>query len=535
MNRPIFSSGRIRVLLLGAALAAVTLAIYWPVFHYPYVQDDYLKIGALKKWGLSSYLDRAFTFRDVRFSRALGMAAFGVVYTGFSGNPLAYHVIQIGIHIANALMLAGIFQNVFGRSWPAWSAAFLYAGAATIHLDPLLWGTGLGEFGCSFFFFAALLAYLHGFRWISALAYLLSLGFKEGGCLLPGILLAHVWLISDAERPWGQRLRQAVLRVWPHLLIFSAYAAYKLLQPSPLDLPPRHPYAVSFEPLRLLESAGWYLRWLWAAVLSWPESWFPAANRWWAIPSALLFGAILWRSRSSSRAGGSTARTAAWLAVWLALGLAPAFFFVNHLFRYYLIYATPAAMGLGLLGLLGLPPARIGIARALMAALVLYQAAASGLLVRWLDRIGPDLPHAVGGVYSLVARGATANMINDAFLRYGPQEPPPHSVFVLAGVNLSGELGHAGLRARFGDHTLLMFAPSELRKDEQGVFIHRLSLGWNARRRLAPRAETQTERRYLARGQTFLYVRKGSRLVRLGWELLPALVQPAEPEPAAGP
>jgi len=131
-NDPPVPSRR-RAWLLGFVLALGTLASYWPVQHYDYVNLDdpiYVYQAPLVQAGITSPgFKWAFTNVEggnwnplVWLSHMLDTQMFGPE-AGAGGR----HVTNVLLHVANVLLLFALLLRMTGAAWPSAFAAALFA------------------------------------------------------------------------------------------------------------------------------------------------------------------------------------------------------------------------------------------------------------------------------------------------------------------------------------------------------------------------------------------------------------------------
>ena len=105
----------------GAVIFLLVLAVYWPVLHAQFVWDDQLlvtqnplvqgKLGIGSVWFQTDF--------------PLTLAAFWVQWLAWGNHPAGYHLVNVLLHAANAVLL----WRVLGRlKIPgAWLAAIIFA------------------------------------------------------------------------------------------------------------------------------------------------------------------------------------------------------------------------------------------------------------------------------------------------------------------------------------------------------------------------------------------------------------------------
>src|SRR5262249_52979849 len=122
-----------RTILTCLVFGAVTLAAYWPVFPNDfanYDDDNYIlenpHVSTGLSWGNVVWAFQAFHASNWHpltwLSHMLDCQIFGL-------NPTGHHVINLGLHIANTLLLFLLLKRVTGAFW----RCALLAGAFALH------------------------------------------------------------------------------------------------------------------------------------------------------------------------------------------------------------------------------------------------------------------------------------------------------------------------------------------------------------------------------------------------------------------
>jgi protein O-mannosyl-transferase len=191
-----------RLVIPGAFLILCVFLAFLPVVHNGFIWDDDIYItnnslliapgGLWKIWFSLDVPSQYFplTYTVFRFERALwGLA------------PLGYHLINLLLHSANALLVWRLLKrlNVPG----AWLGAALFA-LHPIQVETVAWATELKNIMSLFFFLLSLLAWVEFVEerpkpvwWYYGLAlifYGLALCSKTTACTLPAALLLILWL-----------------------------------------------------------------------------------------------------------------------------------------------------------------------------------------------------------------------------------------------------------------------------------------------------------------------------------------------------
>jgi hypothetical protein len=234
----------------------------------------------------------------------------------------------------NSVLILLIAQLVRRSRIIALAVAVLYATAATIHLDPLLWMVGIFDLMGVFFFFSGLALFMSGKPRLSGLSFLLGLLFKEAVVALPVVLLG--WLFWEREKN-TRRLAGIVTNLGPHLAALVVYLPLKLSGLSPFAFPSGHPYHLTFLGVSVVRNGLDYAAWSLGALVPFLST-RPVAGLLVAVVLAML--AVFTTTR---RVPGLPVHWA-FLALWAVAGIAVAVPLSNHWYRYYLTYSFPAVL-----------------------------------------------------------------------------------------------------------------------------------------------------------------------------------------------
>jgi hypothetical protein len=201
------------------AVAAIAAIAYLPslggVFHF----DDYNVIV---------YYDTVHSWQALLERAGLGVRpllkasyTFNWLYGGFS-------LLNIAFHAMNATLLFLLGEKLFADRRAAWIAALLFAlhPAAT---EAVTYISGRSSSLMAVFYLGAMLAYLHGKRWISAGLFFMAVATRETAVTLPAALL-----LCEVCR--GTAWKQILRRQWPHWALLAAGGVFLLLNQRYFDL-----------------------------------------------------------------------------------------------------------------------------------------------------------------------------------------------------------------------------------------------------------------------------------------------------------
>ena len=265
------------VLFGGLFIILATLAAYWPVLHAGFIWDDNAYVTN------NPLLTAPDGLRRIWFSFYNQSQYFPLVYTTlrfeyslWGLHPLGYHVVNVLLHAANALLVWLALRRLALPG--AWLAAAIFA-LHPVQVESVAWISELKNTESTFFYLLALLAWMKfatanswRFYTLTFLLYALALFSKSTACTLPGVMLLVLWLKREPVN----------LRRWAQLIPFlAAGLAMGLLsiwwEKQMGDYQAR--YGLSFSWLQRLLIASHAL-WFYAGKLVWPVNLTFSYPRW---------------------------------------------------------------------------------------------------------------------------------------------------------------------------------------------------------------------------------------------------------------
>ena len=220
----ISSDRRLQTWLGALALGALTLMIYRPAWHGGFIWDDDRYVtnnplliapdGLRRIWlsldAPSQYFPLAYTV--LRIQREL-----------WDLNPVGYHLVNIFLHVANALLVWWILARL--RVPGAWFAATIFA-VHPVQVESVAWISELKNVLMAFFFLLTLAAWIEYvdiggkrrrlFYFLAIGFYLLALFAKSTACTLPAALILILWLKGKPIRG------RAILEIVPFVFLAIA-------------------------------------------------------------------------------------------------------------------------------------------------------------------------------------------------------------------------------------------------------------------------------------------------------------------------
>jgi len=205
-----------KTLVAAGALILLTLIVYLPAIHCGYVWDDDAYVTA------NPLLTDANGLKRIWFSFDSPSQYFPLVYTAFrmehalwGFDPLGYHLVNVLIHIINALLVWLVLSKLGIRG--AWLAGAIFA-LHPVNVESVAWITERKNTLSTLFYLLTVLAWLRfaskdaGQWWryygLALILYALALFAKTTACTLPATLLIVLWV--KGERVDWKRVGQTI-------------------------------------------------------------------------------------------------------------------------------------------------------------------------------------------------------------------------------------------------------------------------------------------------------------------------------------
>ena len=237
-------TGRAMAMSVCVALIALSLIIYAPVRHYPFVNTDdgvYVTANANVLQGLSwSNVRWALTDARVPYWHPLTFLSHMLDVQLFGTNAGGHHVTSVILHIASALLLFGLLLEMTGAFWTSAVAAGLFA-LHPLRVESVAWIAERKDVLSTLFWIATTWAYV---RWVrrpgpkrySLVVVLFGLGLMAKPMIvtLPfALLLLDYWPLERTALPSSSRghrvgLRALVKEKIP-LFVLAAFASLATL------------------------------------------------------------------------------------------------------------------------------------------------------------------------------------------------------------------------------------------------------------------------------------------------------------------
>jgi Flp pilus assembly protein TadD len=258
---------------LGALLVLITIAIYIPAIGAGYIWDDDTLLTANPQMRNSAGLGEIWRGEQVRDYTPVTLTLFWLECRLWGLTPTGYHVVNILLHAASALLLWLILRRL--RIPGAWLAALLFA-IHPVNVASVAWVAELKNTLSSALFLGSILTFLiardekRRLAYAGSLALFILAALSKGAVVtLPAVLILCIL--------WRDRkiTRRDLLAILPHAIIglaaalltihFQARAQHYGLIPDTLE------YRIA--------RAGMAI-WYYLAALVWPAGLSPMRPQW---------------------------------------------------------------------------------------------------------------------------------------------------------------------------------------------------------------------------------------------------------------
>ncbi len=151
-----------RSLIVGILLILVTLLVYLPVWHYPFVNYDdemYVTGNPMVQAGLTwTGVQWAFTTLETGNWHPLTWLSLMLDRQLFGLNAGGCHLVNVLFHTANTALLFVLLLRLTGTLWPSVFIAALF-GLHPLHVESVAWISERKDVLSTFFFMLTLMAY----------------------------------------------------------------------------------------------------------------------------------------------------------------------------------------------------------------------------------------------------------------------------------------------------------------------------------------------------------------------------------------
>lgn len=177
----------------AAAIIAISVAgllLFGASFNHPFHFDDVLITNDANV----TNANHLFHFFNPLHLRQLTFFTFYLNYVAGGGNAGGYHMFNVMVHIANAILLYALLSAFFER-WIAIAAAALFL-IHPIQTEPVLYVYQRSILLACFFSLLALIALTRGRPWLASFLFLFAFESKEAALAVP-LAVAGIYVTSN--------------------------------------------------------------------------------------------------------------------------------------------------------------------------------------------------------------------------------------------------------------------------------------------------------------------------------------------------
>ncbi len=270
-------------------LALVTCVVFWRVLGNDFINFDDNSYVSQNRWvqdGLSSAsIQAAFSKSFNGHWHPLTTLSYMVDTAIFGNGAGGYHLTNLLLHVANAILLFLILLRMTGAHFPSAAAAMLFA-IHPLHVEPVAWIASRKDVLSTFFLLLTIAAYLwYGQRrsarrmGLVVVCMLLGLLSKAMLVTMPVLLLIlDYWPLRRYETCWGEgrhaRIRRVLSLVKEKLSLFAVSMIFAVItvatQATSGTMSKLDSLSVGARIVNAVESYGVYL-----AKMVWPRGLAP--------------------------------------------------------------------------------------------------------------------------------------------------------------------------------------------------------------------------------------------------------------------
>lgn len=318
------SRGFILAILPDIAIVVLTLVCFWPITRFFFAQDDFVLIEQASR-GIGSAVGNFFDARPGQFRPLSKGLYFLVTWPIFGLNPVAFHVLSILLHAANAILVGVLLRRMGISVAVSRFVAALFAFNVG-YLEAVAWVSCVQQLIGNAFMLLALIFGIDALerggvrnRVASSLALVLALMSYEQTLAAPLVLAGWFALRHGV----GAAFRTVRIRLWEQPAILLIYLMFTL---GVRGVPDAGPYVMSVG-MHVLDNLRTYTGLAYAIWIVLPAYGLPGGFT--ASHAAMILAVVflLFQRRSREVAFG--------LGAFLAL-LAPLLFIKDHTHSFHL-------------------------------------------------------------------------------------------------------------------------------------------------------------------------------------------------------
>ncbi len=217
-------------------LVLAVIIFYSNVYDNAFLFDDPLIITSneyLRSWHTLGQLLTGSTTAGVHvaggFYRPLQMLLYFLVYQMAGLSVFAFHLLNIGLHAANACLVYALGRKLKFNWWAVFLAALIWA-LHPIHTEAVTYMSATADTLYSFFCLSGVIILLPDFTprkfLISIPIFILGLLSKETAVMFPLLVMSCMFLTCD-----DRRKPKIYLRTWPLWAVTGIYLVWRLNAP----------------------------------------------------------------------------------------------------------------------------------------------------------------------------------------------------------------------------------------------------------------------------------------------------------------
>ncbi len=238
-----------QILFIYMLLAAITLAVYWQVNHFDFVNIDdltYVTHNDHVQSGITLEGIRwAFSTTHAEFWHPLTWLSLMLDYELYGMNAGAFHMTNLILHILSTLLLFWLFHRMTGALWKSAFVAAFFA-LHPLHVESVAWIAERKDVLSAFFWMLTLCLYVFYTEKQSIKRYLLvvfsfilALMSKPMVVTLPVIMiLLDYWPLNRFQSQNGHYIARQLKEKWPFFVlsaVFSIITLFVHFKPSALN------------------------------------------------------------------------------------------------------------------------------------------------------------------------------------------------------------------------------------------------------------------------------------------------------------
>ncbi|MBI5476371.1 MAG: hypothetical protein HY964_06510 [Ignavibacteriales bacterium] len=436
--------------------------VYRFIFHYPYIQDDWLIIGEIKRLGGEVFFSKIFSDIHYLFFRPVGKLYFLGIYNLYNLDSAGFHLISIIIHFLSSLLVARIVIWLTEKPFIGWSAGFLYASAIKIHIDSMMWLVGFYDVGGAFFFFLSLYLFLRRKNILSAIAYLFAVFTKESTVILLPVLFFAGFLFDYLKSKLMRKIFLQLKDIWFHLFIFVLFLLVRIPALTSLPVEEVHPYRLSVTAGILFSNISLSSNWLFETLIPVLDI---SSSSIISIICLILILALLHIKTDTDK------RILMFLEGWLIIGIFPVIFLADHFFRYYLTYSLPPFIMLMLLflkNIIGLIYPKRSIDKYLFITVTTVVVIISINYIVNIEKLGFNIP-TMAGSNNLIRKGVIVKMVQNYLIK-NHADLPNGSALLFNWIPTVAFGKEQGPRIWYNDNSIQVYEIQHVGRDNGGIF-----------------------------------------------------------------